>query len=171
MPKVLKVRPSSRKATEQQRPIKSTTRTHTLSPEVHVPIQPVANDVGAGPSGAAAHDDDDDGLHGLHLEGQRQGEGGEGHDAELAEEADGDAPGLFDVSPQLGGVHRAAHGEHHHGQHDGEHRAQHRAQDGIEIAGGHQAVGARADGGVKLATGGNRGGHSGRGGWRTRGRR
>lgn len=139
-----------------------TTQSQTILPKVHVSIQPVANDVGAGSSGTAAHDDDDDGLHRLHLEGQCQGEGYEGHDAELAEEADGDAPGPLDVAPQLGGVHRAAHGEHHHGQHDGEHRAQHRAQDGVIVAGGHQTVGARADGGFQLAACGNRGGHGGR---------
>lgn len=120
------------------------------SPQIHVSIQPVADDVGAGASRAAAHDDDDDGLHGHDVEGQGQGEGGEGHDAELAEEADEDAPGPLDVAQQLVGVHGAAHGEHDHGQHDGEHRAQHHAQDGVEVAGGHQAVGPRADGGHGL---------------------
>lgn len=70
-------------------------------PEVHVPIQPVADNVGAGTSGAAAHYDDDDSLHGQHVEGQGQGEGRERHDAELAEEADHDAPGPLDVAPQF----------------------------------------------------------------------
>ena len=32
-------------------------------PEVHVSIQPVADDVGACASGTAAHNDDDDSLH------------------------------------------------------------------------------------------------------------
>ncbi len=39
-------------------------------PEVHVSIQPVADNIGASTSGTAAHNDDDDSLHRKHIEGQ-----------------------------------------------------------------------------------------------------
>ena len=128
-----------------------------ISPEVHVSIQPVADDVGVGPPGAAAHDDDGYGLHRQNVEGKGEGEGREGHDAKLAQEADEDAPGPPDVTPQLGRVHRAAHGKHHHGQHDGEHHAEHQAQDVVEVTGGNQAACARTGGGISQAHDG--GGH------------
>lgn len=122
-----------------------------VSPEVHVSVQPVGDDIGAGASGAAAHYQDDHGLDGQHLEGQREGEGCEGHDAELAQEADEDAPGPADVCPKLGRVHRAAHGEHDHGQHDGEDGAHDQAQDSVEVALRDQAWRPGADGGIGMA--------------------
>lgn len=121
--------------------------THScILPQVHVAIQPVADDVGARASRTAAHNDDDHRLHRYDLEGQRQGERRERHDAELAEKADEDAPGPPDVTPQLRGIHGAAHGEHDHSQHDGERGAHRQAQDLVEVIRGNQAVGPRADG-------------------------
>lgn len=132
-----------------------------LLPQVHVSIQPVAYNVWARSSGTAAHDDDDHRLHGLHLEGQCQGKGWERHDAELAQEADDDAPGSPEVAQQFWGVHSAAHGKHDQGEHDGEHCAQHQAQHLIEVAWRNEAVCARADCGERLTATGYRGRHGG----------
>lgn len=120
-------------------------------PQIHVSIQPVADNIRAGSSWTAAHNDDDNSLHRKHIEDQRQDEGCERHDAKLAEEANEDAPGSLDVAPQLRDINGAAHAEHDQGKHDGEHCAQHRAQYGIEVTGGHKTVCAWADCGMFLA--------------------
>lgn len=112
-------------------------------PQIHVSIQPVADDVGTGASRTAAHNNDDYRLHRDDLEGQRQGERCERHDAKLAEKANEDAPGPSDVTPQLHGVHSAAHGEHDHSEHDGERGAHRQAQDLVEVIRRNEAVRAR----------------------------
>lgn len=129
-------------------------------PQIHVSIQPVADDVGTIASRTAAHNNDDYGLHRDDLEGQGQGKACERHDAKLAEKSNEDAPGPSDVAPQLHGVHGAAHGEHDHGEHDGERGAHGQAQDLVEVIRRDEAVGARAHGGEGVAHDGRcRGGH------------
>lgn len=134
-------------------PINQPRTTHWLIylPQIHVSIQPVADDVGTGASGTAAHNNDDYCLHGDDLEGQGQGERRERHDAKLAEESNQDAPGLFDVTPQLHGIHSAAHGEHDHGQHDGERGAHRHSQDLVEVIRRNEAVAARTHGRERVA--------------------
>lgn len=112
-------------------------------PQIHVSIQPVADDVGTSASRTAAHNNDDYCLHRDDLEGQRQGKRCERHDAKLAEKSNEDAPGPFDVAPQLHGVHGAAHGKHDHSEHYGERGAHRQAQDVVEVIRRNQAVRAR----------------------------
>lgn len=126
-------------------------------PQIHVSIQPVADDVGTSASGTAAHNNDDHCLHRDDLEGQRQGERRERHDAKLAEKSNEDAPGPSDVAPQLHDVHSAAHGEHDHSEHYGERGAHRQAQDLVEVIWRNQAVWARAHGRQRLTLDGHRG--------------
>lgn len=120
-------------------------------PQIHVSIQPVADDVGTSASRTAAHNNDDYCLHRDDLEGQCQGERRERHDAKLAEKSNDDAPGPFDVTPQLHGVHGAAHGKHDHGEHDGERGAHRQAQDLVEVIRRSEAVRPRTHGGERVA--------------------
>lgn len=120
-------------------------------PQIHVSIQPVADDVGASASGTAAHNNDDYCLDRDDLEGQGQGKRRERHDAKLAEKSNQDAPGLFDVTPQLHDLHSAAHGKHDQCQHYGERGAHRDSQDLVEVIRRNEAVAARTHGRQRVA--------------------
>ena len=95
-----------------------------ISPQVHVAIHPIGQDVGGSPSWTASHDEDHYSLDGHDVKGHGEDESCEGHDPELTEEANTDAPWPLYVPKEFLEFHIASHGEHHQSQQDGQDDAQ-----------------------------------------------
>lgn len=125
----------------------------TVSPQVHVSVKPVAENIGAGTSRATAHNYDNYSLDWKYVENQWKRKGCERHDAKLAQETDKNAPWPADVYPELSCLDGAAHWKHDQGKHDGKCGTHHHVENVIERISRHQAGCARADGGIFRACG------------------
>ena len=93
-------------------------------PQVHVPLYGQGEDVGEVTPWRAAADQDGQGLDVGQLEELAQPKGGEGHDAELRHQGNGQPLGPPEVRLDLAEFHGAAQREHDGQQHDHQNDAQ-----------------------------------------------